>query len=72
MNDAQLYIKVGDKIKETRTLLGISQQELADKCDFEKSNMSRIESGRCNLTLKTLFKISNALEVKLKDLVDIE
>ncbi|MDP4269473.1 MAG: helix-turn-helix transcriptional regulator, partial [Bacteroidota bacterium] len=47
------------------------QQDLAAKCNFEKSNLSRIEAGRTNLTIKTLFKISQALDVSLKDLVDV-
>jgi len=40
-------------------------------CDFEKSSMSRIEAGRTNPTITTLFKISEALAVTIKDLVDI-
>ena len=72
MNEQQLFIKIGDKIKELRELKNLSQQDLAALCNFEKSNMSRIEAGRTNLTIKTLFKISNALKVPLKDLVSID
>ena len=72
MNEQQLFIKIGDKIKELRELKNLSQQDLAALCTFEKSNMSRIEAGRTNLTIKTLFKISNALKVPLKDLVSID
>lgn len=72
MNEQQLFIKIGDKIKETRELKGLSQQDLAAKCNFEKSNMSRIEAGRTNLTLKNAYKISQALGVRLKELVDVE
>ncbi|WP_072546658.1 helix-turn-helix domain-containing protein [Mediterranea massiliensis] len=72
MNEQQLFIKIGDKIREKRLEKGISQQDLAAKCNFEKANMSRIEAGRTNLTIKTAFKISCALGIKLKDLVDVE
>lgn len=72
MNEQQLFIKIGDKIREKRLERGISQQDLAAKCNFEKANMSRIEAGRTNLTIKTAFKISCALGIKLKDLVDVE
>lgn len=72
MNEQQLFILIGDKIKELRTRKGITQQDLAARCNFEKSNMSRIESGRTNLTVKTLFSISIALGVKLRDLVDVD
>ena len=57
MNEQQLFIKIGDKIKEIR---------------LEKANMSRIEAGRTNLTIKNAYKISLALGVRLKDLLDVE
>ena len=72
MNEIQLYIKVGQKIRKIREGENISQQELADRCIFEKSNMSRIEAGRTNLTLKTLYTISNALSVPIKDFFNFE
>ena len=65
MNEQQLFIKIGDKIKEIRLEKGISQQDLAAKCNFEKANMSRIEAGRTNLTIKNAYKISLALGVRL-------
>ena len=64
--------KLGQRIKFLRENKGISQQELAYICDFEKSNMSRIEAGRTNPTIGTLLKISNALSVKLIYLLDFE
>jgi len=72
MNEQKLFLLIGDKIKEIRIKNGISQQDLAAKCNFEKPNMSRIEAGRTNLTVKTLFTISIALGVRIRDLVDIE
>lgn len=41
-------------------------------CNFEKGNLSRIEAGRTNPTLMTLYKISQALEIKVTDLIDFE
>lgn len=72
MDDRQLFFGIGERIRQLRTERGISQQELAAMCDFEKSNMSRIESGKTNLTLKNMYKISRALGVRLSDLVDFE
>lgn len=72
VSESQLYIAVGKKIKECRERIGISQQELADRCNFEKSNMSRIEAGRTNPTLKSLFLISKALDIPLKNLFELE
>ncbi len=69
MEDRQLFFGIGERIRQLRTERGISQQDLAALCDFEKSNMSRIESGKTNLTLKNMYKISRAL---LSELVDFE
>ena len=70
MSDYTLQIKVGKQIQILRELKGISQQDLAAKCNFEKSNMSRLESGRVNHTLSTLEKVAKALEVSLAELFD--
>ena len=72
MNEQQLFIKIGDKIKEIRLSKNMSQQDLAEKKKKKKANMSRIEAGRTNLTIKNAYKISTALGVKLKELVDVE
>jgi transcriptional regulator with XRE-family HTH domain len=58
-----LQIKVGKRIQEIRIEKNLSQQDLAAKCNFEKSNMSRLEAGRSNATLSTLEIVSKALEV---------
>ena len=68
MLDNSLQINVGKNIQRLRELKGISQQDLAAKCNFEKSNMSRLEAGRVNPTLSTLEKVANALEITLVEL----
>ncbi len=68
MFDNSLHIKIGKKIKEIRELKGISQQVLAAKCNFEKSNLSRLESGKVNSTISTLEKVSKALEIDIVEL----
>ncbi len=60
------------KIKELRSEKGLSQVDLAVECNFEKSNLSRIEAGNTNPTIATLFKISKGMNVSLKQLVDVE
>ncbi len=72
MKSSQLQQKIGQKIRFLRESKGISQQNLAAICNFEKSNLSRIEAGRTNPTISTLYKISQALKVKIIDIVDVE
>jgi len=70
MDDDEYIKKIGQNIKEIRQSKGISQVDLGYSCNFEKSNMQRIESGKTNPTIKTLLKICKALKVSLVDLLD--
>lgn len=68
MRDETLQKKVGKRIQELRIQKNLSQQILAAKCNFEKSNLSRLESGRVNSTLSTLNTIAKGLEVNIVEL----
>lgn len=70
MDRKKLHKLIGLRIKMLRMDKSISQQDLAAKCNFEKSNMSRIESGNVNSTVSTLNKIAVALEVPIKEIFD--
>jgi transcriptional regulator with XRE-family HTH domain len=72
MNITQLQQKIGNRIRDLRESKGISQQNLAAICNFEKANLSRIEAGRTNPTISTLYKISQALEISIAEIVDVE
>ncbi len=72
MNSEIILIKIGANIKAIREAQGMSQQILAAKCNFEKANMSRIEAGRTNFTILTLYKISKALNIPLAGLLELD
>lgn len=69
MKEKEYLKKVALNIKRIRKEKGITQVDLAYSCGFEKQNMQRIEAGKTSPTLKTLLKISEALEVDIKDLI---
>ena len=60
---------ISRRIKELRLENQLTVQELAYRCDMERSNLSRIEAGRTNLPLKTLCTICHALNVPLRDVL---
>lgn len=60
--------KIGKRIQELRIEQNLSQQDLAAKINYDKSNMSRLESGGTNMTVITLEKIAVALGVELIEL----
>ena len=67
-----LSAKIGTRIKILREAKNMTQQDLADLCNFDKADMSKIESGKANPTIKTLLRISQAIDVKFSDLFQIE
>ena len=69
MKDKDYLKRLAINIKKIRKERGMTQTDLAYSCGFEKQNMQRIESGKTSPTLKTLLKISEALEVDIKDLM---
>jgi len=71
-NKDQLLVKIGNRIRFLREQKKVSQQDLAAFCNFEKANMRRIEAGRTNPTIYTLYKISQGLMVSLSEIVDVE
>lgn len=60
---------ISARIKELRKERMLTVQELAYRCDMERSNLSRIEAGRTNLTIKTMCIICNALNITLRDVI---
>lgn len=66
MIQEQEYIdKLGVRIRQLREEKNISQQVLADICNMPKSSIGRIERGEVSVTIKSLIKISNALDIEL-------
>ena len=63
------YKAIGARIKYYRNQRNITQAQLAETSSVEPSNISHIERGATKVSLPTLFKIANALEVSLDDLV---
>lgn len=66
---SEILMSVGKKIKELREAKGLSQVDLVGKIEgnIGTTNISRIESGRTNPTLYTLYRIATALEVDIKE-----
>ena len=56
---------LGNKIKERRMLLNLTQEELADRCELTKSYISQLENNKTSPSLETL---TNIIEVLGTDL----
>ena len=48
---------IGEMIKDTRKKAHLTQDELAEKTGTKKSYISRVENGKIDIQISTLFKI---------------
>ena len=62
--------KIGQRIIHIRNQKGWSQSDLARACHKDRQAIEKIENGRVNPTLYSLFEIATALEISLSKLVD--
>lgn len=58
-------IAVGERIKKKRMVLGMSQDELAEKIDRATKYCSDIERGMCGMSIETMIALSKALDMTL-------
>ena len=70
MKEKSLFLKIGKKIQEIRESKNLTQDDLSAKANLH--NIGRLETGNTNPTIRTLYKVSQALNVTIKDLVDVE
>lgn len=58
---------VGKRVKELRKKAGLSQEKLARKIVVDRTFISKIESGKINLTIHSLSCICKGLNVTLSE-----
>lgn len=71
MSNFTIFAKnFGQRVVELRKKQGLTQEELADKAEIERSYMGAIERGERNPTLVKVFQLSKALEISVKEFFD--
>lgn len=72
IKNEQERVRIGQRIAELRKAVewtdemgihrkGMTQQQLADRCEIRQSNLARIEGGKYATTIDTLSSIGNVL-----------
>lgn len=69
MDYKEELVRIGQRIEVLRKTHGWTIQELAYRCEMERSSVSEIEDGKVNMTFRTLCRIATGLDVNLVDLV---
>jgi transcriptional regulator with XRE-family HTH domain len=60
-------VKIGQRIKELRTLAGYSQMKLSDRSNLDRTYITSVENGKRNISIENINNIATALNVTLKE-----
>ncbi len=69
LDKEQVFREIGQKVRQLRLERNLSLMGLSDLADMERSNIVRLEKGKQGITVATLVKIANALDVSLHELL---
>ena len=64
--------KLGKNVARLREEAGLSQTELALRCDKDRQSLNRLEKGRINPSVFYLQQLAEELQIPVKDLLDFE
>jgi transcriptional regulator with XRE-family HTH domain len=64
-------IVLGLSIRKAREQLSLSQEQLADKCGFDRTYISMLERGKRNPSLLNLLKLCHGLGISVSKLTEI-
>jgi transcriptional regulator with XRE-family HTH domain len=64
-----IKIKVGLKIKELRKQKGLTQEQLSELTEIDRTYISDVERGLRNIAIVNLDKIAKAFDVELFELL---
>ena len=68
----EILIKFGNKVRERRIELGLSQEELAGRADLHRTYIGMIERAEKNITIENIEKIAKALEISLDKIMKLD
>ncbi len=61
--------KFGKRLKELRSARNLTQEQVAERIEVDRSYMGFLERGERNPTLSKLIKLSKVLDVNLSELL---
>lgn len=61
--------QIGSVLRRLRKERGVSQEDLAERSELDRTYISLIENGRRQPTVSTLFAIADALGLKASEIV---
>ncbi len=70
MDDNELFSRIALNVRVERTIKRLTQAQLAELIDVHEKYIGKIEAGKQNITVKTLNKLANALNIDVCRLLE--
>ena len=68
---SSLNVAFGSAVKTMRKNLAITQEELAGRAGLHRTYITRVETGDCNLSLKCINRLADALGSSMSELLGV-
>ena len=68
MQELEVRRRIGARIREMRRAKALTQDEFGDRSGLNRAHVGELERGECNVTIRTLKILADALDVKISDL----
>jgi transcriptional regulator with XRE-family HTH domain len=69
INSDGVALKLGDNLRRCRTLVGLSQKELAERASLDRTEVAELESGERIARIDTLLQLAEAMAIRPEDLI---
>lgn len=68
-DEKNYLLKVGERIRQLRTEIGLSQEKLSFACNLDRTYIGSVERGERNISILNLKKIAKALKIESSELL---
>ena len=69
MPKSDISIRFGNRLREVRSAVGISQEKLGERAGLHRTFISMVERGKRNVTIETVEKLATALNCRMGELM---
>ena len=67
-----IKLKIGQRIKELRKEIELSQESLAYKAEVDRTYVTDVENGRRNVSVEILERLIKALDISITEFFNVK
>lgn len=65
-----ITLEIGQRIRFYRKKKGLSQEKLAELCDFHPTYIGQLERGEKNASIESIYRLTKGLEISITQLLE--